>query len=67
MVDAGPGLVSISSIRIGDKDVTLPAVGVTAIVGGNNVGKSALLREVRDRLGRGTGIGVVGSTALCRA
>lgn len=37
----------INSLSIGDKtNIILPAPGVTAIVGGNNVGKSTLMRQV---------------------
>lgn len=44
---------SISSLTLkGGQAVPLERVGVTAIVGGNNVGKSTLLREIHNGLAR---------------
>jgi energy-coupling factor transporter ATP-binding protein EcfA2 len=37
---------SISSLQVGGKQLQIPSTGVTAIVGGNNVGKSTLLRQI---------------------
>lgn len=48
--DAANLAVYIQSVSVGDVAITFPSVGVTAVVGGNNVGKSTLLREVNDRL-----------------
>lgn len=48
-----PGLdVYIQSVTVGNVSIALPQVGVTAIVGGNNVGKSTLLREIHESLSR---------------
>ncbi|RNM17373.1 hypothetical protein EFL26_00870 [Nocardioides pocheonensis] len=42
--------VSVQRLTIGQSEVALPSKGVTAIVGGNNVGKSTVLRELVTRL-----------------
>lgn len=43
--------VKLSSVELADKTtLVLPSVGVTAVVGPNNAGKSTLLREIRNRL-----------------
>lgn len=44
--------IYLESLVVADAEISLPEVGVTAIVGGNNVGKSTLLREVNDWLAR---------------
>ncbi len=38
--------ISIERVTVQGKELQLPVSGVTAIVGGNNVGKSTLLREI---------------------
>lgn len=42
--------LSLKTVTVADVELTLPKVGVTAIVGGNNVGKSTVLREINSRL-----------------
>ncbi|MRH93560.1 AAA family ATPase [Nocardia sp. SYP-A9097] len=42
---------SIDSVTVGDEAIRLPKAGVIAVVGSNNVGKSTLLRQIRERLG----------------
>lgn len=46
-----PGLdVHIQSITVNNVSIPVPQVGITAVVGGNNVGKSTLLREINEHL-----------------
>lgn len=48
-----PGLaVRLKTVIVAAEAVEFPQVGVTAIVGGNNVGKSTLLREMNNWLAR---------------
>ena len=47
---------AIESITVGSGDaVQLPRAGVVAVVGGNNVGKSTLLRQIYEHLSHGPG------------
>ena len=50
--DRGPGItVRLTALRSSAGDeIVIPRAGVTCIVGGNNVGKSQLLREIDGRL-----------------
>lgn len=47
--------IHLQSASVGDVTITFPRVGVTAIVGGNNVGKSTFLRELNVWLAREPG------------
>lgn len=44
--------IRVQSVQVAGKAIPLPEVGVTAVVGGNNVGKSTLLREMHAWLTR---------------
>lgn len=44
--------VRMRSVLVGGEEVDFPRVGVTAVVGGNNVGKSTFLREINAWLAR---------------
>lgn len=45
----------LKSVTVSGDELTFPDIGVTAIVGGNNVGKSTLLREIHEWLARHPG------------
>lgn len=42
----------LKSVSVSGEEIEFPRVGVTAVVGGNNVGKSTLLREVHSWISR---------------
>lgn len=48
--------VHVASIRIAGTEFALPPSGVTAFVGGNNVGKSTILREIIGQLSIDSGL-----------
>lgn len=54
--DASKFAAHVEQVTIGDTALTLPAKGLTAVVGGNNVGKSTILRELVVRLALGPGL-----------
>jgi hypothetical protein len=50
--------VAVDTVTVGGTVIRLPPVGVTAVVGGNNVGKSTILRDIVDLLHRNEAVGL---------
>ncbi|MFC0622791.1 AAA family ATPase [Kribbella deserti] len=62
--DAGNFSFSVGRIKIGATDVFPTSNGVTALVGGNNVGKSATLMQLLEFIGDASGIPAAPKTVV---